>query len=40
MQVEGKKNITIVPRIVFGILQGWPYDRFSEPTKDYAKSPI
>jgi hypothetical protein len=35
-----KKTITIVLRIVFEIFQGQPYDRFYEPMKNYAKSPI
>jgi hypothetical protein len=43
MQFEGKeknKTITIGLRIIFGNFQGRPYDRFYQPTKNHAKSPI
>jgi hypothetical protein len=35
-----EKQITIIPGIVLKFLQGRPYDRFFEPMKNYAKSPI
>jgi hypothetical protein len=33
-------TVAFIYRIVLKIVQGWPYNKFYEPMKNYAKSPI
>jgi hypothetical protein len=40
MKLGNDEVIMIVFRIVLRIVQGWPYNKFYKPTKDYAKLPI